>query len=140
MFDRYTIPARRVVFWARHEASQFGSSSIETEHLLLGLLKEDATLRQRFLGAPTTESVRQLIEARIPRGEEIISTSIDMPLSPECSHVFRYSEEEATQLKHEYIGTEHLLLGLLREEKGLAGTILREQGLTLAQIRGEVSK
>jgi len=74
MFDRYTMPARRVVFWARHEASQFGCSSIETEHLLLGLLKEDATLRQRFLGAPTTESVRQLIEARILRGGEIIST------------------------------------------------------------------
>jgi ATP-dependent Clp protease ATP-binding subunit ClpC len=129
MFDRYTKEAKLAIFWARYEASQFGSSSIQTEHLLLGLLRDDVALCPRFLGATTSESIRQLVEARAFRGAEVIPTSVDMPLSHECKRALAYSAQEAARLKHEHIGAEHVLLGILREEKSLAATILREQGL-----------
>ena len=131
MFDRYTKKARLAIFWARYEASQFSSPSIQTEHLLLGLLREDAALNQRFLGETTSESIRQLIEARAFRGTEIIPTTVDLPLSHECKRVLAYAAEEAARLKHVHTGAGHLLFGLLREEKSLAATILREQGLEL---------
>jgi ATP-dependent Clp protease ATP-binding subunit ClpC len=81
MLERYTKKAQLAIFWARYEASQFGSPSIQPEHLLLGLLREDVALSQKFLGATTSESIRQLVEARAFRGAEIIPTSVDMPLS-----------------------------------------------------------
>jgi ATP-dependent Clp protease ATP-binding subunit ClpC len=140
MFDRFTEKARRVIFWARYEASQFGTSSIQTEHLLLGLLKEDLTLNQRFLGAASSESIRQLVEARAHRGAAIIPTSVDLPLSHECKRVLAYAAEEAARLKHVHTGPKHVLFGLLREEKSLAAIILREQGLELAGVREELSR
>lgn len=140
MFDRFTEKARRVIFWARYEAGQFGTSSIQTEHLLLGLLKEDMTLHQRFLGGPSSESIRQLVEARASRGAEIIPTTVDMPLSDECIRVLAFSTEEAARLKHVHTGAKHVLFGLLREEKCLAAAILREQGLDLAGVREELSR
>jgi len=139
MFDRFTEQARRSIFWARYEATQFGTSSIQAEHLLLGLLTEDTTLNQRFLGAPSSESIRQLVEARARRGVETIPTSVDMPLSDECIRVLAFSTEESARLKHVHTGVKHVLCGLLREEKSLAATILREQGLELAVVREELS-
>jgi hypothetical protein len=139
MFERFTEKARRVIFFARYEASQFGSHYIETEHLLLGLLREDEALAHRFLGTTSSESIRKQIEARVLRGGEVIPTSVDLPLSHECKRVLAYGAEEAERLKHKHIGTEHLLLGLLREEKGLAAAILREHGLQLEHIRAKAS-
>ena len=138
MFERYTEKARRVIFFARYEASQFGSPYIETEHLLLGLLREDKALTNRFLRSHASiESIRKQIEGHATIREKV-STSVDLPLSHECKRVLAYAAEEAERLSHKHIGTEHLLLGLLREEKCFAAEILRERGLRLSTVREEL--
>src|SRR5438067_1998242 len=140
MFERYTETARRVIFFARYEASQFGSPYIETEHLLLGLLREDKALTNRFLRShASVESIRKQIEGHTTIREKV-STSVDLPLSNECKRVLAYAAEEAERLSHKHIGTEHLLLGLLREEKCFAAEILTERGLRLPMIREELQK
>jgi len=140
MFERYTEKARRVIFFARYEASQFGSPFIETEHLLLGLLREDKALTNRFLRSHASiESIRKQIEGRTPIREKV-STSVDLPLSQECKRVLAYAAEEAERLTHKHIGTEHLLLGLLREDKSFAAEILHERGLRLSTLREELSR
>src|SRR4030081_2120094 len=140
MFERYTEKARRVIFFARYEASQFGSPYIETEHLLLGLLREDKALANRFLRSHAAiDSIRKQIEAHTTIREKV-STSVDLPLSHECKRVLAYGAEEAERLNHKHIGTEHLLLGLLREEKCFAAEILHERGLRLSTIREELAR
>jgi ATP-dependent Clp protease ATP-binding subunit ClpC len=140
MFERYTEKARRVIFFARYEASQFGSPYIETEHLLLGLLREDKALTNRFLRShASVESIRKQIEGHTTIREKV-STSVDLPLSNECKRVLAYAAEEAERLSHKHIGTEHLLLGLLREEKCFAAEILHERGLKLIAIREELAR
>src|SRR5712691_8371610 len=139
MFERYTEKARRVIFFARYEASQFGSPCIETEHLLLGLLREDKALANRFLrSSASVESFRKQIEARTTPGEKI-PTSVDLPLSHECKRVLAYGAEEAERLNHKHIGTEHMLLGLLREEESFAAVLLGKIGLRLSSIRNEIA-
>ncbi|MGH9395803.1 MAG: ATP-dependent Clp protease ATP-binding subunit [Terriglobia bacterium] len=140
MFEKYTEKARRVIFFARYEASQFGSSYIETEHLLLGLLREDKALTNRFLRSHASiESIRKQIEGRTAIREKV-STSVDLPLSQECKRVLTFAAEEAERLSHKHIGTEHLLMGLLREEKSFAAEILHERGLRLTSLRDELSR
>src|ERR1700748_1877560 len=140
MFERYTEKARRVIFFARYEASQFGSPYIETEHLLLGLLREDKALTNKFLRShASVESIRKQIEGHTTIREKV-STSVDLPLSHECKRVLAYAAEEAERLNHKHIGTEHLLLGLLREEKCFAAEILHERGLRLSSIREELQR
>lgn len=140
MFERYTEKARRVIFFARYEASQFGSPYIETEHLLLGLLREDKALTNRFLRShASVESIRKQIEG-LTTTREKTSTSLDLPLSNESKRVLAYAAEEAERLAHKHIGTEHLLLGLLREEKCLAAQILMERGLRLNEVREELGR
>src|SRR5213595_2293937 len=140
MFERYTERARRVIFFARYAASQFGSTTIETEHLLLGLIREDKNLTNRFLrNHSSIESIRKEIEGRTTIREKV-STSIDLPLSNECKRILAYAAEEAERLNHRHIGTEHLLLGILREEKCVAAEILHERGLRLNAIREELAR
>jgi ATP-dependent Clp protease ATP-binding subunit ClpA len=140
MFERYTERARRVIFFARYEASQFGSTTIETEHLLLGLIREDKNLTNRFLrNHSSIESIRKEIEGRTTIREKV-STSIDLPLSNECKRILAYAAEEAERLNHRHIGTEHLLLGILREEKCVAAEILHERGIRLNAIREELAR
>src|SRR6476661_8758577 len=114
MFERYTEKARRVIFFARYEASQFGAPAIEPEHLLLGLMREDKTLTGRFFprAQVSIESIRKEIEGRTLLREKI-STSVELPLAPETKRVLAYAHEESDRLQHRHIGTEHLLLGLL---------------------------
>jgi hypothetical protein len=139
MFERYTERARRAIFFARYEASQFGSVTIETEHLLLGLIREDKILANRFLRNPASiESIRKEIEGRTPMRERV-PTSADLPLSSECKRILAYAAEEAERLNHNHIGTEHLLLGILREENSVAAQVLWERGLRLAAIRDELA-
>jgi len=140
MFERYTEKARRMIFFARYEASQLGSPSIETEHLLLGLFRADVALSLRFLGSHAgLESIRKQINEQAALRERI-STSVDIPVSDEGKQVLALAAEEAQQLGHSHIGTEHLLLGLLREEKGVAAQILRERGLRLDDFREELER
>src|SRR5215470_9462646 len=140
MFERYTEKARRVIFFARYEASQFGSPYIETEHLLLGILREDKALTNRFLRShASVESIRKQIEGHTVIHEKV-STSVDLPLSNEFKRVLAYEGEEAERLTNQHIGTEHLLLGLLHEEKGFAAQILMERGLRLSHIQEELRR
>jgi hypothetical protein len=138
MFERYTEKARRTIFFARYEASQFGSSYIEPQHLLLGLFREDKALVDRFLASyAKVESIRASITQRSHTGVRI-AISVDLPLDHESKRVLAYAAEESERLKHEHIGTPHFLLGLLREEKSFAAQLLREHGLTLDAVREQV--
>ena len=139
MFERYTEKARRVIFFARYEASQFGAQAIEAEHILLGLLREDKQLTQKFFRSPhsTVESIRKEIEGRTPLRDKV-SASVDLPLSQSAKRVLSYAADESERLQHRHIGTEHLLLGILREEKSSAAEILHEHGLRLNQAREEL--
>jgi len=140
MFERYTEKARRVIFFARYEASQFGSPYIETEHLLLGLLREDKALANRFLRSHAAiESIRKQIEAHTTIREKV-STSVDLPLSHESKRALVYAAEESERMNHKHIGTVHLLLGLLREENSFGAQLLREQGLTLDLVREQAQQ
>jgi ATP-dependent Clp protease ATP-binding subunit ClpC len=129
MFERYTEKARRIIFFARYEASQLGSHIIKPEHLLLGLLREAKTLFENAKIEPMREEIRAA--ARVEG--VAVSTSVDLPLSHPEKKVLGYGAEEAERLNHRHIGPEHLLLGLMREP-GLAATILEKYGVQRKQI------
>src|SRR5262249_27005790 len=136
----YNEKAGRVIFLARYEASQYGSPYIEAEHLLLGLMREDKALASRFLRSNgAIESIRKEIEARITIRERI-STSVEVPLSQECKRILNFAAEEAERLGHKHVGTEHLLLGILREEKCFGAEILTERGVRLSALREELAR
>jgi uncharacterized protein YbbC (DUF1343 family) len=136
MFERYTEKARRVIFFARYEASQFGAPEIEPEHFLLGIAREDGGLLAHFLpnGKSSMEGIRVLIEGRATQRERL-PTSVELPLAPESKRVLHYSHEESDRLSDRHIGTEHILLGLMREERCNAARILHELGLRLDAVR-----
>ena len=140
MFERFTEKARRVIFFARFEASQYGSHFIETEHILLGLMREDKALARRlWLRAGSLEALRKEIESRItPR--ERISTSIEVPLTADAKQTLHFAVEEAERFGHKHVGTEHLLLGLLRADKSVAAIILNAQGVTLSDFRTSLTQ
>jgi hypothetical protein len=137
MFERYTESARRAVFFARYEASQFGSDRIEAEHMLLGILREREDLRDR-LPAPAPERIRNQIEERTPPRTATL-TSIDLPLSYDLKRALSYGAEEAENMGHFHIETGHLVLGLLRVENSIAAQVLNENGITLRNYRSVVA-
>jgi ATP-dependent Clp protease ATP-binding subunit ClpC len=135
MFERFTEKARRVIFFARYEAAQAGSEFIETEHLLLGLIREYKGIRS-LLPNLDYDTVRQsLPTVSAPR-----DTKADLPMSDESKRVLAYSAEEADRLSHRYIGTEHLLLGLLRESGSVAADLLTRYGADLGKLREEIAQ
>ena len=139
MFERYTERARRVLFFARYEATQLGSTQIETEHLLLGLIREGKGLTSRIFARShlSLESIRKEIEGRTVFREKV-PTSVEIPFSADTKRVLQFAAEEADRLLHTYIGTEHLLLGILREERSVAATILYEKGMRLTSVREDI--
>ncbi len=139
MFERYTERARRVLFFARYEASQLGSISIETEHLLLGLIREGKGLTSRIfqLSHLSPEGIRRDIEGRTVLRDKA-TTSVDIPFSAETKRVLQFAAEEADRLLHTYVGTEHLLLGILREDRSVAAAILAEKGMRLSTVRDDI--
>jgi ATP-dependent Clp protease ATP-binding subunit ClpC len=141
MFERYTERARRVLFFARYEASQLGSVSIETEHLLLGLIREGKGLTSRIFTRShlSLENIRKEIEGRTVFREKV-STSVEIPFSAETKRVLQFAADEADRLMHNYIGTEHLLLGILREERSVAASILMEKGMRLQSVREDIQQ
>jgi len=140
MFERYTEKARRVIFFARYEASQYGSKSIETEHLLLGLFREDHVLARKFLSEKGgAQSLRDEIESQITRGERL-STAIEIPISAECKRILNKAAEESERLGTKDIAPEHILLGILHEHDCLAARLLHERGLTLDWLREELAR
>ena len=140
MFERYTEKARRVIFFARFEASNYGSHYIETEHLLLGLLREDRELAKRFFGEGNVAvDIRAEIESRISRGERI-AVSVEIPLSGESKKALNLTAESADRLGHRYVETEHLLIGILRVERSIAAQILAARGLKPGPILEQLAK
>ena len=138
MFERYTERARRVIFFARYEASQLGSLAIEAEHLLLGLVREGRGLTQKILARAglSPELVRREVETRTVRSDGV-SMAAEIPLSAASKRVLAFAAEEAERMLHSHIGTEHILLGLVREERTLAASILVARGVKLPQVRDE---
>ena len=133
MFERYTEKARRAIFFARYEASQFGGQFIDTSHLLLGLLRED---RLRLAGLLRDDELFEnaAVLLGLEASAEKVSTTVDIPLSHEAKRALAYAAEEATRLRHSHIGTDHLLLGLLREP-GPVRDLLEQYGLQLSAVR-----
>jgi len=140
MFERYTEKARRVIFFARYEALQYGSHVISPEHILLGLMREDKTISARFFpfrNSLTVEAIRRDVEERIVLRERI-PQSAELHLASETKRILALSNEESQRLKNRHIGPEHLLLGILREERSIAAEILYHYGLRLQDVRDEI--
>ncbi len=136
MFERYTERARRVIFFARYEASRLGCSEITPEHLLLGLFREDLDLRQ-LVPSGVREQIHRTIDAETRTGDQV-STSVDLPLSAAGKRVLAYAAEESERLNHGYIGGVHMTVGLLREPSR-ASELLASAGLTLDRAREQAS-
>jgi ATP-dependent Clp protease ATP-binding subunit ClpC len=137
MFERYTEAARRVIFFGRYEASEFGCEQIEADFLLLGIARENPDLSMQWLGANYAE-LRETI-ARLYTRDQPIATNVDLPLSSASKKALAYAGEEADRLRDRHIGTEHLFLGLLRE--GCTATkMLKAHHQDLKTVRKETSK
>ncbi|MEP6900631.1 MAG: ATP-dependent Clp protease ATP-binding subunit [Actinomycetota bacterium] len=142
MFERYTEKARRVIFFARYEALQYGSQVISPEHILLGLMREDKTVSARFFpfrNSLTVESVRREVEERITLRERI-PQSAELHLAPETKRILALASEESRKLQNRHIGPEHLLLGIIREENSIAAEILFQYGLRIQDAREEIAR
>ena len=138
MFERYTEPARRALFFARFESSQFGSMSIEPEHLLLGIAREGGPLLAKISPSASVDAIRSEVNTHAQTREKV-STSIEIPFSTPTKMALTYCAEEADRLNHEHIGPEHLLLGLLHVDGSVAESILRGQGITLDAARSAIT-
>lgn len=140
MFERYTERSRRVIFFARYEALQYGSQVIAPEHILLGMIREDKAFADRFFhpeGAVTAAKLRAEIEDRIAVRDRI-PQSAELHLTPETKRILFWANEESRHLKNRNIGPEHLLAGILREERSIAAEILIGFGLHLQAVREEI--
>src|SRR4051794_27993794 len=138
MFERFTERARKVVVLAQEEARHFNHNYIGTEHLLLGLLREDEGVAARALSSlnVTLDEVREQVESIVGYGEE--GTGGQAPFTPRSKKVLELALREALQLGHNYIGTEHILLGLVRESEGVAARVLSNLGVDPDKVRREV--
>jgi ATP-dependent Clp protease ATP-binding subunit ClpC len=138
MWQRFTERARKVVFYAQEEAQKFGEGYVSTEHLLLGLVRESDSVAARVLEklGVSLNRIRAEVEKQLPRGDA--RPSQDMTLTPRAKREIDLAYDEATNLNNNYIGTEHLLLGLIREGDGLAGRVLAKLGVELEKARREV--
>jgi hypothetical protein len=135
MFERYTEQARRVIFFARFEASQSASPAIEPEHMLLGLLRENKDLLVKLTPLPDPAgAIRKSVEHRAPPAE-MISTSVELPLALGTKDVLTKAFEESEALGHRHIGPEHLLLGLLADTESRAAEALQASRITAEGIR-----
>jgi hypothetical protein len=139
MFERFTEQARRSLFFARYEASELGSTVIEPEHLLLGLIRESKGLTNALFArlGVSQEDIRRELEGRSAFREKI-DTSVEIPFSEPAKRVLQFAAEESDRLLHNYIGTEHLLLGILREERSAAAALLIDKGMRVDAVRMEI--
>ncbi len=139
MWQRFTERARRVVFFAQEEAGRLGENYVSTEHLLLGLVRENDSVAARILDrmGVSLGRIRSEIERHVQRAEGRLGQ--DMQLTPRAKRVIDLAYDEARQLSNNYIGTEHLLLGLIREGEGMAGRVLTKLGVDLEKTRKEVA-
>jgi len=138
MWQRFTEAARKAVFYAQEEAQGLGEGYVSTEHLLLGALREanPATRALERLGIDPVEVARET-KKQLPKGGDRAPS--DMTLTPRAKRVIDLAYDEVRGLNHDHIGSEHLLLGLLREEQGLAAKVLRKFGANMTSMRATVS-
>jgi ATP-dependent Clp protease ATP-binding subunit ClpC len=138
MFERFTERARQVVVLAQDEARALRHDYIGTEHILLGLLREQEGLAARVLESfdVTVEDVRAIVAQVVGKGEEV--TTGQIPFTPRAKKVLELSLKEGLSLGHDYIGTEHILLGLVRENEGVAARILLDFDLDAETVRNAV--
>ncbi len=139
-FDKFTDGARKALRLAQEEAQRFQHDSIDTEHLLLGLLREREGVAANVLNSLGVElnKVRDAVEFLIGRGDRVVLGEIR--LTPRAKRVIELAVDEARRLNHHAIGTEHLLLGLVREGEGLAVGVLESLGVRLERVRTETMK
>ena len=139
-FEKFSERARRVLSLAQEEAQRFNHNYIGTEHILLGLVRETDGVAARVLSNLGVElhKVRSAVEFIIGRGER--STPGEIGLTPRAKKVIELAVDEARRLNHHYIGTEHLLIGLMREGEGVAAGVLESLGVNLDKVRGETSR
>ncbi len=139
MFERFTDRARKVMALANQEAQRFNHEYIGTEHVLLGLVKEGSGVGANVLKNLDVDlrKVRLEVEKLVKSGPEMVTMG-KLPQTPRAKKVIEYAIEEARNLNHNYVGTEHLLLGLLREQDGVAAQVLMNLGLKLDEVREEV--
>src|SRR5881275_2520601 len=137
-FDKFTERARKVLSLAQEEAQRFQHNYIGTEHILLGLVREQEGVAARVLSNLGIElpKVRSAVEFIIGRGDRIVMGEIG--LTPRAKKVIELAVDEARRLNHHYIGTEHLLLGLVREGEGIAAGVLESLGVSLEKVRSQV--
>src|SRR5213076_81552 len=137
-FDKFTERARKVISLAQEEAERFQHNYIGTEHLLLGLVREGEGVAAKVLSNLGVElnKVRSAVEFIIGRGDRIVLGEIG--LTPRAKKVIELAVDEARRLNHHYIGTEHLLLGLVREGEGIAAGVLESLGVNLEKVRAQV--
>ena len=140
MWQRFTERARKVIFFAQEEARKLGENYVSTEHLLLGIIRDteidSVAMRVLILIGIDTKQIASEIERQVAHGDGRLDQ--DMQLTPRAKRVIDLAYDELTQLNNNYIGTEHLLLGLIREGQGLAGRVLAKVGANLDQVRFEV--
>src|SRR5262249_19499182 len=137
-FEKYNERARRVIFFARYEASQYGGLEIEVEHLLFGLMREDRHLT-RYLNQSVMsfEAIRKELEGRMPRQPKG-SVVVDIPLSAAAMRVLALAANESEAMGHRQIGPEHLLLGVLAEGDSAAAKALASRGVELVSVRADI--
>ena len=138
MFERFTERARRVIILAQEEAKRLNHSAVGTEHILLGIVREGEGVASKVLESLniSPERVRAEIESAIGRGER--TPHEEVTFTPRAKKVLELALDEARRLGHNYIGTEHILLGILREGQGLALELLRDQGVSSDGLRAAV--
>src|SRR6184192_2993961 len=141
MYERFTDRARKVMQLANQEAQRFNHEYIGTEHILLGLVKEGSGVAANVLKNLDVDlrKIRLEVEKIVqtgPGGDQVVLGKL--PHTPRAKKVIEYSVEEARNLNHNYVGTEHLLLGLLREQEGVAAQVLMNLGMKLEDVREEV--
>ena len=139
MFNRFTERARKVILLAKEEAKRFNHDYIGTEHILLGLVREGEGVAAAVLASfgLSPDKIRLEVEKLVQPGPATV-VSGDLPFTPKAKKVIELAMEEARALGHNYIGTEHLLLGLIREGEGIASQVLMNLGLELDKVRDEV--
>jgi ATP-dependent Clp protease ATP-binding subunit ClpC len=139
MYERFTDRARKVMQLANQEAQRFNHEYIGTEHVLLGLVKEGSGVAANVLKNLDVDlrKIRLEVEKLVQSGPEMVTMG-KLPQTPRAKKVIEYSMEEARNLNHNYVGTEHILLGLLREQEGVAAQVLMNLGLKLDEVREEV--
>lgn len=139
MFERFTERARRAVFFARYEACQLGSPTIESDHLLLGVMREDPALFFRPDETPRPSDLKKAISANLKVGPPI-GISVDIPLSADCKRAIVQAAEEAQRLGSHTVGCEHILIGLMRQEESDTAHAMKEGGMKLSALRTAAAK